>query len=39
MADHDYRNDPPTFREVEKGHFVLCNNAEFEKYSKLVAEN
>ncbi len=39
MADHDYRTDAPTFREVEKGHFVLCNNAEFEKYSKIVAEN
>lgn len=39
VADHDYRNSTPTFREVTKGHFVLCDDAEFEKYSKLVAEN
>lgn len=39
VADHDYRNDAPTFREVCDGHFVLCNDAEFEKYSKIVAEN
>lgn len=39
VADHDYRNDAPTFREVGNGHFVLCNDAEFEKYSKIVAEN
>lgn len=32
LADHDYSTDKPTFREVEPGHFVSCNQAEFEKY-------
>lgn len=39
VADHDYRNSFPSFREVTKGHFVLCDDAEFEKYSKIVTEN
>ena len=39
VADHDYRNSTPSFREVCPGHFVLCDDAEFEKYSKLVQEN
>ena len=38
VADHDYRNSTPTFREVCPGHFVLCDDAEFEKYSKIVSE-
>ena len=36
VADHDYRNGAPTFREVCEGHFVLCDDAEFEKYRKIV---
>ena len=32
LADHDYSVDKPTLREVEPGHFVSCNQAEFEKY-------
>ncbi len=36
MADHDYRNSVPSFKEVEPGHFVLCDDAEFEQYSKIV---
>ncbi len=32
LRDHDYSVDTPTFREVTPGHFVLCNNAEAEKY-------
>ena len=32
IADHDYRNDAPTFREVTPGHFVLCSEAEAEKF-------
>lgn len=38
VADHDYRNVAPTFREVCEGHFVLCDDAEFEKYRKIVSE-
>ena len=37
VADHDYRNSTPTFREVCEGHSVLCDDAEFEKYRKIVA--
>lgn len=36
IADHDYRNDQPTFREVCPGHFVLCNDEEFARYQKIV---
>ncbi|MEL3909198.1 MAG: ATP-binding cassette domain-containing protein [Treponemataceae bacterium] len=31
---HDYSVDKPTFREVRPNHWVLCNDAECEKYSK-----
>lgn len=31
--EHDYSVNKPTLREVEKDHFVLCNDVEFEKYS------
>lgn len=32
IAEHDYSTDKPTLREVTEGHFVYCNEAEFEKY-------
>ncbi|MFR8088424.1 MAG: ATP-binding cassette domain-containing protein [Lachnospirales bacterium] len=32
LADHDYSVDKPSFREVKPGHFVSCNQAEFERY-------
>ena len=32
LADHDYTVDKPSFREVAPGHFVMCNDAEFQKY-------
>ncbi len=35
LADHDYSVDKPSFREVEPGHFVSCNQAEFEEYVKI----
>jgi oligopeptide transport system ATP-binding protein len=35
--DHDYSKQKPTFREVEPGHFVLCNDAEFAKYQAIIA--
>lgn len=31
---HDYSVDKPTFREVREKHWVLCNNAEYEKFAK-----
>ena len=39
IADHDYRNSQPSFREVCPGHFVLCDDAEFERYTKIIEEN
>ena len=38
LAEHNYQNDAPSFREVSPGHFVLCNDEEFEKYKKIVSE-
>lgn len=35
LADHDYSVDKPRMREVEPGHFVSCNQAEFEEYVKI----
>lgn len=29
---HDYKVDKPTFREVRKDHWVLCNDAEYARY-------
>jgi len=34
LASHDYSVEGPTLREVKPGHFVHCNSAEFEQYSK-----
>ena len=36
LAEHDYSVDKPTFREVAPGHFVMCNDAEFEKYQQQL---
>ena len=35
LAEHDYTMDKPSFREVRPGHFVQCNEAE---YQKILAE-
>ena len=35
LAEHDYSVDQPSFREVRPGHFVQCNEAE---YQKILAE-
>lgn len=35
LAEHDYTVDQPSFREVRPGHFVQCNEAE---YQKIMAE-
>lgn len=37
-ADHDYSKEQPTFREVSKDHFVLCNTAEFEEYWRQLEQ-
>lgn len=34
LAEHDYSVDKPSFREIKPGHFVQCNDAEYEKYLK-----
>ena len=39
IADHDYRNSSPSFREVYPGHFVLCNDEEFARYQQIVKES
>ena len=38
LADHDYSVDQPTLREVAPGHFVSCNEAEFQKYQEILAK-
>ncbi len=37
-STHDYSKEAPSFKEVKKGHFVLCNSEEFERYKKEVEE-
>lgn len=32
VAEHDYRTDTPQMREINVGHFVYCNQAEYDKY-------
>lgn len=32
IAEHDYTTDKPSMREVCKGHFIYCNDAEYERY-------
>ncbi len=34
LAAHDYSVDKPSFRELKPGHFVMCNDAEYERYMK-----
>lgn len=36
LAEHDYSVDKPSMREVEPGHMVLCNDAEFERYKAEI---
>ena len=36
LAEHDYSVDQPSFREITPGHFVQCNDAEFEKYQQML---
>jgi oligopeptide transport system ATP-binding protein len=34
LEKHDYSVDKPSFREILPGHFVRCNQQEFERYQK-----
>lgn len=36
LVEHDYTVDKASFREVTPGHFVQCNDAEYEKYCRQV---
>lgn len=36
LAEHDYTVDAPSFREVKPGHFVHCNEAEYQKYLSII---
>ena len=38
LKEHDYSVDLPSLREVSPGHFVHCNDAEFEKYRAQVSK-
>ena len=33
---HDYSEEPPSYREIRKGHFVLCNSKEREEYMRML---
>ncbi len=37
IAEHDYSVDRPSMREVSEGHFVYCNDVEFERYKAELA--
>jgi len=36
LAEHNYTEDKPSFREIAPGHFVHCNDAEEEKYREML---
>ena len=38
LKAHDYTVDKPSMREVEPGHFVRCNDAEFARYKAELAK-
>ena len=37
LESHDYSKQQPTLREIRPGHFVSCNDEEFEAYQKELA--
>ncbi len=39
LAEHDYSVDKPTMREIVPGHFVQCNEAEYQKYLAEMGVN
>ena len=36
---HDYREEPPSLREISPGHLVMCNTQEFEQYSSSLKQH
>ncbi len=36
LKEHDYSVDGPVLREITPGHFVHCNQVEFERYQALL---
>ncbi len=38
LSAHDYETDKPSFREIKTGHFVYCNDAEFERYKSELSQ-
>lgn len=38
LAEHDYSVEQPSFREVRPGHFVQCNEAEYQKIMTELSE-
>ena len=38
LTAHDYSVDKPSMREILPGHFILCNDAEFDQYLEEIKE-
>jgi oligopeptide transport system ATP-binding protein len=36
---HNYGDEQPILREVEPDHYVLCDEVEFQKYQKIIADS
>ncbi len=36
LAEHDYTVDKPALREIKPGHFVHCNEAEYQQYLTVL---
>ncbi len=36
LKEHDYSVDKPSLREIKPGHFVHCNEKEFQEYLKII---
>ena len=39
IAEHDYSVDKPTMHEITSGHFIYCNDVEFERYKTEIAND
>ena len=39
LRDHDYSKELPAMREVVPGHFVMCNQEEFDRYQQQLKES
>ena len=38
LLAHDYSQDKPSFKEISEGHFVLCNQKEFNEYQAEIVK-